>query len=628
MQIRTGMRSSWLAAAAAVLVTGLLAFLPSGCGGGGETIPGSGPTPVGATPTPLRTAAFKVKIDWGARSRVFGLSSALSARITLEGGDPAGGDISWIVNRPAGTAAILQSYDSPRPAKVGNFVLTLRFFANADGTGAEVGEATASATVLADGSLTVTISTYTGFQSVELVAGQSVEVGQTKDLTFTARNFRGEVVAITSQLKGSAFFNVVADTANLSVVNGGSSVKGLHPTQATVTVQVDNATSPGTVVRVTSKTSVAVVPASSSNLGSEFPLNLTATVTGAPAAESDVTWSILGGASATNGQLVSVAGRTVTYVAPKLVDTETRDIVVVATSKYNSEKTFSVPIRVIAPAVVEVTPSTASLSWEKTVDLNALVKNLSPRIPATGDTRREVKWEIVKDGSNPVGSIVVDPADANHVTYTAPKREATITVRAISNYDSTKIGVCTITVLSAVAVDVNPKPTTPLQWEDTLDLTATVAQTPNQGVTWSVQSPAGFGSAIASTGGSTARFKAPKVNGVYVVRATSVYDSRKFFDLSITVQTNITVGVTSPNPLPNPQKVSINRTQDFAVALTGLPTGRDGTVSWTITGPNGEANTGNVYGSIASTGATAARYTAPGVPPAADSGRLKVIADA
>ena len=34
MQIRTGMRSSWVAAAAAVLVTGLLALLPSGCGGG------------------------------------------------------------------------------------------------------------------------------------------------------------------------------------------------------------------------------------------------------------------------------------------------------------------------------------------------------------------------------------------------------------------------------------------------------------------------------------------------------------------------------------------------------------------------------------------------------------------
>lgn len=45
----------------------------------------------------------------------------------------------------------------------------------------------------------------------------------------------------------------------------------------------------------------------------------------------------------------------------------------------------------------------------------------------------------------------------------------------------------------------------------------------------------------------------------------------------------------------------------------------------TITGPNAEANTGNVYGSVVSTGATTALYTAPGTPPAA-GGLLKVIA--
>ncbi|WP_395088729.1 hypothetical protein [Armatimonas sp.] len=625
MQIRTGMRSSWLAAAAAVLVTGLLAFLPSGCGGGGETIPGSEPTPVGATPTPtpLRTAAFKVKIDWGARSRVVGLSSALSARITLEGGDPAGGDISWVVNRPAGTAAILQSYDSPRPAKVGNFVLRVRFFINSDATGDEVGEAAASATILADGSLTVTIATYTGVQTVEVLPNQAVEVGAIKDLAVGAKNAKGTPVAIT---RGSMFFTVVADTSNLEVVNGGASVRGLHPIQATVTVQVDQATSAPTVVQVTSGTAVTVVPGSSDNLGSEFPLDLVATVTGAPTAESDVVWSIQGGASATTGQLLNVTGTTVTYVAPKLIGGAISNIVVVATSKYNSTKTFPIPIKVTAPAVVEITPPTVGLSWEQSVSLTALVKNLSPRIPATGDSRREVKWEIVKDGNNPVGVLVVDPTDANKVTYTAPKREATITIRAISNYDATKIGVCTITVLSAVGVTIAPSPAPQLNWDDTLNLTAAVSNTPNQGVTWSIVSPAGFGSAIASTGSSTARFTAPKNNATYTVRATSVYDTRKFMDLPITVLTTIGVVVTAPNPLPDPQKVSISRTQNFAVALTGLPTGRDGTVSWTITGPNGEANTGNVYGSIISTGATTAAYTAPGTPPAANSGLLKVIA--
>ncbi len=525
MQIRTGMRSSWLAAAAAVLVTGLLALLPSGCGGGGsETVPGPTPTPVGATPTPtpLRTAAFKVKIDWGARSRVIGLSSALSARITLEGGDPAGGDISWVVNRPAGTVAVLQNYDSPRPAKVGNFILKLRFYANADATGVDVGEATASATILADGSLTVTISTYTGFQSVELVSGQSVAVGQTKDLAFTARNFRDEVVAITTQLKGAAFLTVVANPTNLTVVDGGSYVTGLHPTQASVTVRVDNAVSAPAVVRVTSETAVSVSPASSSDLGSEFPLDLVATVTKAPAAESDVTWSIQGATGVDNGQLINVAGNTVTYVAPKLVDKQTRDVTVVATSKYNSEKTFSVPIRVTAPAVVEITPASLDLTWEEVVDLTAVVKNLSPRIPATGDARREVTWRIVPDGSNPVGSLVVDPANANRVTFTAPKRDTTVTVEATSKYDSAKIGVINILVKSKAAV------------------------------------------------------------------------------------TFIT-----PNPLPQPLKVSVKQVQPVAVSLSGLPIGGLGTVTWTITGPNGEDNTGNIYGSIPATTNTATNYTAP-----------------
>ncbi len=628
MQIRTGMRSSWLAAAAAVLVTGLLALLPSGCGSGGDggTSPTPSPTPGGATPTPtpLRTAAFKVRIDWGARSRVVGLSSALSARITLEKGDASGNDISWVVNRPAGTAAVLQSYDSPRPARVGQSILTIRFYAAGDASGEEIGRAEASASVLADGSLTVTISTYTGVQSIALLPGQSVAVGETKDLMFSAKNFNGQDVAITNELRGGAFFTVVADPQNLEAVNGGSQVRGLHPIQATVTVRVDTATSPPVVVDVTSATSVSVAPITG-DIGSEFPLPLTATVLGAPTAESDVVWSIQGGPSALNGQLVSVAPNTVTYVAPKLTGVESRTVNVIATSKYNSTKTFTVPVKVSATTLVEVTPPTTNLSWEQSISLSAVVQNLSSRIPATGDSRRDVKWEIVKDGTNPVGTLVVDPADANRITYTAPKREATITIQAISNYDSTKIGTCTVTVLSTVGVTITPSPAPTLQWEDTLNLTAAVSNTPNQGVTWSVVSPAGFGSTIASTGASTARFTAPKVNGTYVVRATSVYDTRKFTDLSITVSTTIGVGVTAPSPLPDPQKVSINRTQSFGVGLTGLPTGRDGTVSWTITGPNGEPNTGNIYGRITSTGATTATYTAPGTPPA-PSGLLRVIA--
>jgi hypothetical protein len=538
MQIRTGMRSSWLAAAAAVLVTGLLALLPSGCGGGGgDTIPTTPtPTPVGATPTPTPagTAAFKVKIDWGARSRVVGLSSALSARITLVNGDPAGGDISWVVNRPAGTSAVLQNYDAPRKAKVGNFILRVDFYANADATPetSKVGFAQASATVLVDGSLSVTISTYTGVQSIEIIAGQSVAVGDTLDLAFQAKNSDGNVVAVT---RGSVFFAVAADanSGNLSVVNGGSSVKGVHPIQATVTASIDGATSPATVVRVTSNASVAVTPISG-DLGSEAPLDLTAVVTNAPTGDSDVTWSIQGGAGIQNGTLTSVTGTTVRYLAPKVVAKEVRNITLIATSKYDTSKTFTVPIKVTATTDVVVTPAPVSLSWEESVSLTAVVNNLSSLIPAA-DARREVKWELVKDGTNPVGSLVVDTTDANKATYTAPKRDATITVRAISNYDTTVIGVVTITVKSKVSVVV-----------------------------------------------------------------------------------------TNPSPLADPFRISVGKVQNFAVNVTNIAAGRDGSVTWTLTGPAGEPNTGGIYGDIVSTSTTTARYTAPASKPG--TGRARIIA--
>lgn len=725
MQIRTGMRSSWLAAAAVALATGLLALLPSGCGGGGGGADPSGtPTPIGATPTPvptpLRTAAFKVRIEWGARSRVVGLSSAQSARITLAKASAAGTDIVWDVNRPAGTAEAIQTYDAPVQARVDNHLLTIQFYANpknTDGSGGgdNVGFAQASTSVLADGTSTVTISTYTGVKSVEIIqdgVNNSVEVGETKDLAFTAKDQSGKVVMVTP---GSAFFTVVSDTANLGVVNGGSSVKGLHPISAQATVRVDNATSAPALIKVTSATVVDIAPGSV-NTGSEYPEDLTATVTGAPAAESDVTWAIDGGAGVQNGTLTSVQGNSVRYLAPKVVGTEVRTVTLTATSKYNTTKTKTITITINAPATVTIAPPSANLSWEQTVVLDATVNSLSSLIPAgNSETRRQVKWEIVKDGSNPVGSLVVDPTNPNRATYTSTKRDAPVTVRAISNYDTTKIGTVVIDVSSKVAVDITPKPTTSLNWGDTLDLTATVAQTPNQTVTWSVVSPSGFASSLASTGantarftapkndgayvlratsvydtrrfqditvnvisqvlvdvnpkptasidwedtidftatvtkavdptvtwsirtpsgfagnlvptgtsGTTARFTAPKVNGTYVIRATSNYDPRQFKEVSVIVNTNIGV-VTVPDPLADPVKVSINRKQDFKVALTGLPTGRDGTVNWTIVGPNDEPNTGNKYGTIVSTGAVTATYTAPGTPPA-PAGKLKVIA--
>ena len=567
--------------------------MSAGCGGGGTaSTTQSGNNGGGGGGGETRFATFRVKVDWGPRTRVVGLSSALSARITMAGADDNGGDISWVVNRPDGEAgqSIPVVYQTPRQAKVGSHVLTVTFFAISDALGSEVGFAQASSTVVDDGGLTVTISTYTGIQTVSVIANQSVEVGETKDLAFEARNSKNEIVALTH---GSALFAVTSNPANLEATDNGSSVRGKRPIEAFVTVKVDAATSKAERIAVTSKTELAVSPQDAA-IGSEFPLEIIGTVANAP--ESDVTFTIRGGSGTANGSLESVTGTSVTYVAPKVTGNTVKTIEVDVISKYDSTKRQTIPITVNAPATVTVTPAKPSISWDESVSLAAVVNNLSPRIPA-GDARRGVTWKLVSDGTGlSVGKITKDGI------YTAPKREGTFVAVATSVYDPAKSVDVPIVVESAVNVTVSPNPVKTLEWEETVDLSAVVERTIVQNVTWVVTSPAGFNGQVVSTGASTARFTAPKRNGTYLVKATSTYDIRRSFTVSINVLTNVVVNVTPPTA-----KLSVKGIKQFTALVSGQPAGKDGTVRWTVTGPNSEANTGNKYGSVSANGL----YTAP-----------------
>lgn len=568
--------------------------MSAGCGGGGtaSTIQSGNNGGGGGGGGETRFATFRVKVDWGSRTRVVGLSSALSARITMAGADDNGADISWVVNRPDGQAgqSIPVVYQTPRQAKVGSHVLTVKFFANPDASGSEVGFAQASSTVVVDGGLTVTISTYTGIQTVSVIANQSVEVGETKDLAFEARNSKNEIVALTH---GSAFFAVTSNPANLEATDNGSSVRGKRPIEAFVTVKVDAATSKAERIAVTSKTELAVSPRDAA-IGSEFPLEIIGTVANAP--ESDVTFTIRGGSGTANGTLESVTGTSVTYVAPKVTGNTVKTVEVDVISKYDSTKRQTIPVTVNAPATVTVTPAKPTISLDESVSLVAVVNNLSPRIPA-GDAQRGVTWKLVSDGTGlTVGKITKDG------TYTAPKREGTFVAVATSVYDPAKFIEVLIVVESAVNVTVSPNPVKTLEWEETVALSATVERTVVQNVTWVVTSPTGFNSQVVSTGATTARFTAPKRNGTYLVKATSTFDTRKSFTVSIQVLTNVAVSITPPTA-----KLSVKGIKQFTALVSGQPAGKDGTVRWSVTGPNGEANTGNVYGSVSANGL----YTAP-----------------
>jgi len=216
----------------------------AGCGGGGST-------------TVPKLASPSVTINWPARSRNFvGLASAKSVSIVLHDAVTHGLDQTVVKVRPAGTTTEEATYVLQQAA-VGTHQLDLRFFADESGTGTQVGSASTSIAIRADGTVTKadgtplgTVQTTAAITSVALVAGQTVEAGASKQLTFTAQNAGGQLVAVSA---GSAFFAVTAGGANLTVSDSGVA-QGVKVGEATVVVTVDQVASAPATVSVTTPT--------------------------------------------------------------------------------------------------------------------------------------------------------------------------------------------------------------------------------------------------------------------------------------------------------------------------------------------------------------------------------------
>ncbi len=86
--------------------------------------------------------------------------------------------------------------------------------------------------------------------------------------------------------------------------------------------------------------------------------------------------------------------------------------------------------------------------------------------------------------------------------------------------------------------------------------------------------------------------------------------------MSIKVETNVQVAVE-----PTPVRISVRGRKTFNATVTGLPAGKTNTVTWSLTGPAGEPNTGNRYGTIDSvTGA----YIAPATVTKDAAGKLEL----
>jgi RHS repeat-associated protein len=284
-------------------------------------------------------------------------------------------------------------------------------------------------------------------------------------------------------------------------------------------------------------------------------------------ATSAVTWSI----SPSTGTL-STSGL---YTAPLVVPTQTT---VTVTAVLNSNNSISATATVsLAPITMSISPSSQNLNACQTQQYTAQVNN---------NPNTAVTWTI-----NPiVGSI------NSSGVYTAPgsiATQQTITVTATSVADPTKSISSSATLHSSTgscaAVSVTMSPTAAnVYGGQTQQFTATVSNTSNTAVTWTLNS--GAPGSISSSGLYTAPATVTAVTTV-TVTATSQADTTKSATATITLYPPVTITVA-----PATATLYGGQTQQFTANSTNPTTTA---ATWTL-------NSG-APGSISSSGL----YTAP-----------------
>lgn len=204
------------AAGAAALVVAL-----SSCGGRGQSA---------VLPSSLTTLSFTV--DWGERSRTFaGPSSAQSVVVRVATAGLPSGDAVATANRDANPAAHTQAIFTGLVCKSGVFPVSAIFYADRNGTGSVVGLASGLLTVDEAGALQGTLATQGTVASAAVLPGQSLVVGQTKQLLFSARTETGALLVLSP---GSVAWS--ASNGNVTFANGHATGAVVGTSQVTATI--------------------------------------------------------------------------------------------------------------------------------------------------------------------------------------------------------------------------------------------------------------------------------------------------------------------------------------------------------------------------------------------------------
>ncbi len=358
------------------------------------------------------------------------------------------------------------------------------------------------------------------------------------------------------------------------------------PTPSTVTVTAtsvaDASKSASATVTITCGAASAISPATAS-VGLGQTQGFTATFCLADGAI--IAWDVNGvaGGNSSVGTITVTSATTALYTAP--VDEPPNDTVTIEASASavagGSAASASATVTITSEVTVAVMPNTATVSPGQRQSFAATVAN-SPDTSVTWtvngipDGNTEV-GEVCVSGSNPCAAPIGPGTGA--IDYLAPaSAPATnpVILTATSNADPTKSGSASITIFVAsgpVSVSISPAYAFVAPSGGTLStqqFTATVTNSVNTNVTWSVQSVvAGQGCAgaacgsVSATGLYSAPASAPSPNAI-VVTATSAADPTK----SATAMVAITSGPTVESLLPS--SVMAGAAESFSLEVKGV----------------------------------------------------------
>jgi hypothetical protein len=233
---------------------------------------------------------------------------------------------------------------------------------------------------------------------------------------------------------------------------------------------------------------------------------------------SAVTWQV--NSIPAGNTVVGTISSTGLYTSPTSVPNP-NTVTITAVSVADKTKSASVMLTIVSPVTVSVSPPSASVqingSSQNTQQFFATVKNA---------TNLAVTWEVngIAGGSAALGSI---SPDGVYSVPTAVPNPNPITLTAVSVADPTISGSATVTINPAVVVSVLPIAPV-VSFGGTQQFSASVQNTSNMGVTWSIHDvnqggPAAIGT-ISSSGLYTAPASGPSSSRI-TISATSVVDS-------------------------------------------------------------------------------------------------------